>query len=162
MLLLLLDFSLCKVDPEKKTKVPRAKPPKKTTGENDDPAEGEQVEPADIKTLVLTLIADVRKEAGAAKGLSDELNAYKLSSELAGQLAHHSKLMYAAARKLQELINDGNKDIEIFQPYLARFCAGACLMKQTMLGNVWRADSYLRLLLLTTYDLLLHIYNYNP
>jgi hypothetical protein len=69
------------------------------------------------------LLTVVRKEAGEAKSFAVQLDGKELSDELMVQMNKHSRLLYAMAKKLDEMVSSGVEDMESYKPYLNRLDA---------------------------------------
>ena len=69
--------------------------------------------------MVRVLMADVRKEAGEAKGLQEQLHGRALSKDMEAQMGQHSRFMYAMAKRLQDMTDKGMEDMDAYSPLLA-------------------------------------------
>lgn len=73
--------------------------------------------------MVCALVVDVRKEAGEAKNLQEQLRGRALSTDMEGQMGQHSRFMYAMANRLQAMTDKGEQNMSAYQGLLARLDA---------------------------------------
>ena len=95
--------------------------PQKDGGE---PAGASAVQPQTLQDRIAGLCKDMRKEAGEAKGLSDELMVHSIARDLCSQLADHAAFLYKAASQMQCLLSiakpeqkDVNRLIDVIANY---------------------------------------------
>ena len=76
-----------------------------------------------MPTMIRGLLIDIRKEAGEAKSFAVQLDGKELSDELMKQMTQHSRILYAMAKKLDEMASKGVEDAKDYKPYLQRLDA---------------------------------------